>query len=579
MYETIEEYFEKLHYLPVCEKKQKWEEVFLSMATHTRKRIPKDTLLKRRPNEEEHILNYRIANFRAITYGSMNKALDDCYRIVSGISYTVSAPENVKDFLNNNVIVDYTISGQNEVINTKLFIEKMCLKRGIEDPNGFLIWLPGGEGITDSSQKVIPQPRLVLSSQFVYADKNVFIYKSEEKSPLYDKEDNIVMEGEIYFFITREEIWTMYQIGTVSDPQWEQEMVYRHDMGAFPIIVFGGDMNQEGYYDSYFSPYLAFGDEAIVQFSDWQATMVTSSFPTIEEFANECYIREVNKDNKPTDNEENFSGGGNGNSELKPMHRGPYGIIYRKIPIANLNDDTLPVEIASRRYIAPPIEVAKEAKESWKDMIDLAEKALNIDQMVGVDQSGKAKLLDKEGQYSMITKIGTNFFDNIYLNSLKIIDCYLNRGKFSKSGCVIGKPTTFWVKNELDLIQEITTLKAGNAPSFFLAEATVDLGKKRFSGNPVNERILKFISMYDPCFVKTDSEKNMMLASGVIDKEIFIRSLYMFPILNQMVEELSREKFMEMSFADIEEEFSNRVDEFLPEEPQINVDNNGNPIA
>lgn len=580
MFETIELYFENLFVLPKSDMLTHWEKVFLSMAVHTRKRVPVELLLARRPNEDLNIHQYRINNYRAITYGSMNQANDDLHRIVSGISYTVNVEDNVREYLNNGSVGQYCSTLQNETITPKLFIEKITLKRDIEDPNGFLIWYPTGGGVTDSSKKVVPQPKLIYSSQFTYADENVFIYLSEEKSPLRTTGGKSELKGEIYYFLTKNEIWKMYQIGTLSKPAWTQEMIYKHDLGAFPVIVLGGDINSEGYYESYFSPYLAFGDEAIHQFSDWQAIMTTSSFPHKEQFATECMVRRVTKDsNNPSDSEENYSGGGNGEIELVPYKVTPYGVTIRPVPIKNdaLNEH-LDASIPSVRFISPDIEVARYSGDSWEKLIKKAEEALNINMTLGMDQSGVAKQIDKESQYSMITKIGNNFFDNIYLNSLKIIDGYLNRKPFEKSTASINKPSSFWVKSESELVEEITSLKSSNAPRFFLQEATIDLATKRFSGNPLNEKIFKVIALYDPYYTHSESEKNSGISAGTITKEDVIRSQRIFNILKQIAEEKTAEVFMKMEPGKIYEEFETRVQEFFPEEPTIQVDDLGNPI-
>lgn len=559
MYDNIEAYFEKLFELPKSDKVSKWDKVFKDMAVHTRKRVPVELLLAKRPNEEADIHAYRIANYRAITYGSMNKALDDTQRNISGVSYTITADDNVKEYLNTHVIDQYCHESINETINPKSFIEKITLKRDIEDPNGFLVWFPSGEGTEDSSEKVTPTPKLILCSQYIYSDDFVFIYK-----------DDLV-----YYFLTKTEIWKMYKVGD----DWNQDIIYKHNFEAFPIIVLGGDKNAEGFYESFFAPYLAFGDEAIHQFSDWQAIMTTSSFPHKEVFATECMVRKINKDaNNPNTSEEGYSGGGNGEVQLIPYQRGPYGITLRPVPTANdALSDVLDPSIPSTRFISPDIEIARYSGESWEKLIERAEQALNIDTTVGLDQSGLAKQIDKESQYSMISKIGNNFFDNIYLNSLKFIDCYLNRKQFKASKVSISKPKTFWVKSELELITEITQLKANNAPSFFLAEATIDLANKRFNGNPTKQKMFEFISVYDPFFTLTQAEKNNMISAGTLTKEDSIRGSRMFSILNQIAEEKA-DTFAMMDLKKINEEFEARVKEFFPVEETLLTDENGNVV-
>lgn len=561
MFETIEEYFRQLFLLPKNPNKKNWEKVFYDMSIHTRKTVPTELLLKRRPNEEEHIYNYRIANYEPITYGSMNKALDDLFRIINGISYKINGPDEFIKQLDDIEFSGYTNDARHEELSLELFLQKIVLKRMIEDPNGFLIWFPYGEGITDNSKEVEVTPKLIYSSQYVYSDNNVFIYMSDEKSPLRSGK-SIELKGDVYYFLDRNSIWKMKQVGTLSKPTWVQELVYQHNLGVFPVIILGGDINSDGYYNSFFTPYIAFGNEAIRQFSDWQGVMTTSSFPYIEEFANECTFQVINKNsNQIPDQEEKFSGSGN-QTKLIPLSKSPYNVTLRKIPSGNINEDVLPVDIPSRRFISPDIEVARYSGESWEKLIEKAELALNIDLTVGVDQSGVAKQIDKESQYSMISKIGNNFFDNIFLKSLQLIDGYINVKEVDNEVTIV-KPSTFWVKNEDDLVNELALLKEKNVPSFFLAETTLELANKRFSGSPVSKKIFANIALYDPLYIYTIDEKNTLVASTVIDKDEYIRSIYMFGILHQIAMEKTASVFMEMTPQQINTEFEVRVAPYL----------------
>jgi hypothetical protein len=586
MYETLEEYFKYFKKLPNNPNKSEWIRVYVAMATHTSKRIPTELLLAQRPNEEPDTFKYRVANYRPITYGSMNKALDDVYRILNGVSYTLNGPDNVKQYFKDTNLEEYNNTAQNEICSIDLFLQKIVLKRMIEDPNGFLVWVP--DNMVDSATKVQPKPKLVYSEDFIYSDKNVFIYDSCEKTPLTKDDGSVEMSGEKYYIFTPNEYWSLYQVGSLANPTWETVKIYRHGLGKYPVIVLGGDMcshdidkkqKSASYYDSYFSPYLAFGDEAIRQFSDWQAIMTTAGFPKAEEFMTECAIEKYSlRSNDPNASEEEFQNNNIGYAKLKPMQRGPYGRILRKVPNSNVADDALDANIPSIRYINPDVEVARYSGESWEKLIDKAEQALNIDMTVGVDQSGKAKLLDKEGQYSMLTKIGNNVFSNIYNNSLRIVDGYLNTTTIQNSKASVNKPSTFWVKNELDLIQEISTLKTNNAPSFFLAEATTDLAKKRFNGNPVNQKMFDFIALYDSLFIYTATEKNSLLASGAITLDDIIISLRMYSVLMQIISDWSPATFIETDMQAIKDEFDTRIAEYIPEPVTPQFDELGNQI-
>ena len=83
----IENFIKTFFKLPPPMYYKEWIKVFTDMAVHTKKRIPTELLLSRRPNETDEVLKYRQDQYRPITYGSMNRATDELYRIVSGIQY------------------------------------------------------------------------------------------------------------------------------------------------------------------------------------------------------------------------------------------------------------------------------------------------------------------------------------------------------------------------------------------------------------------------------------------------------------------------------------------------------------
>src|SRR5436309_2597207 len=111
--------------LPKNPSKDWWGKVFTDMAVHTRKLLPKELLLKRRPNEEEDIYNYRLCNYEPITYGSMNKAIDDIFRILTAVSYTIKAPDDFKQYLTETNFSGFVNDTQNESLTLELLLQKI----------------------------------------------------------------------------------------------------------------------------------------------------------------------------------------------------------------------------------------------------------------------------------------------------------------------------------------------------------------------------------------------------------------------------------------------------------------------
>src|SRR3990167_7393658 len=230
MLETIEDYIRELFHLPQLQVKEKWKKIFDEMTVHTRKRVPEELLLAARPNEEAHVLAYRKANYEPITYAPVNKAFDTINRLLSEINFSIVADDNVQDYIKQKIFDNYTFIVYNQ---------KAVLRRDIEDPNGFLVWLPEGAGTEDSSIKVKPRPYLLYSEQLLYVDEKVFIFDSNEISYYKVSGDDALQIGKVYWIIDKQEIWKVKQIGPDTRKDFLGEMFYRHKMDAFPVIQLG----------------------------------------------------------------------------------------------------------------------------------------------------------------------------------------------------------------------------------------------------------------------------------------------------------------------------------------------------
>lgn len=544
-----------------------WENVFEQMAVHTRKKKPTELLLSIRPNEEQKILEYRLKNYRAITYGSMNRALDSASRILNKINYSVDAEDVTKEFLKTKEFGGYDFYK---------YLEKIIFKRDIEDPNGFLVWLPVGDGVTDSSQKVKPKPFLFYSRDLYDANDDVFSFRTPEKS-LVTVGQKIVNIGEVFYLITKNDFFKLKQVGVESEKKFILELIYNHNINEIPVIILGGDMNADGFFESYFAPYVAFGDQAIHQFSDWQATMVTAGFPYREEFYTECEIRNINKkSSNPDAGEEKYSA----EMEWRPIQKSPYGTIQRTIPGATqdslLGAKVLDPSIPSIRFISPPVDVAKYSGESWEKLITMAEDALHLNLANGTTQSGIAKEKDLEQERAMIDKIANNFFGHIMFNSLKYIEAYLLNIPIENVSITINSPSTFVIKTEAELIDELAILKEKNVPSLFLSQATIELANRRFSGSPTAQKIFEAISIIDPLYIYDVDQKNTMLLSGVIDKDAYIRSVYIYSLILKISYDRTEKEFVKLTVDDISNLFDIEIDQYLSDQPAQIFDASGN---
>lgn len=552
----IEEFINNFFKHPAPSHYSDWLKVYNAMSIHTKKIKPVELLLCRRPNESDEVHQYRLSQYRPITYGSMNRATDELYRIVSGINFKLNATDETVQLINETQFGGFTFS---------LFLQQIVLRRMIEDPNGLLVWLPSSGYSGQSFDKVTPAPLLVYSQCIHYISDDVISFLSEEKS-LVMVGKNESYEGKVFYILTKQEYYKLVQYGKKSDEKYQLELIYEHAIGEIPYSILGGDMNNYGYYDSFFAPYLAFGDEAIATFSDWQAIMVTSSHPIREEFGIECEVVEV-KDKSSNPIPEGTEEYAKKKYELRPMSKSPYNTIMRKPNDPNNTDifkqPTLDANIPSVRFIHPDINVAKYVGESWQVLVEMAEDSLHLNLGRGLI-SGEAKKEDKKAQASMILKIGNNFFDNIYLNSVIYIDAYHGFNPSQRGVITIDKPKTYDVKTEQDVVEEISMLKEKKAPSFFLANATLDLATKRFSGDKLMQKIFDIISLRDPLFIYSVEEKNQMVMAGYVTVEQCIDSTFIFTLLMNMANEMSPDKFVHTNNIKLIEGFDKLIKYYYP---------------
>lgn len=518
-----------------------WVEVRDTMFVHTRGKNPGDILTKRRPNEDPELMEYRLSIYEPITKGSINRAIDKLYRIFGAANFSIQVSEELSSYLNAKKFDSQYFYA---------FIQKYVVRRMIEDPNGYLAWIPYGAGLTDPTQKVDVYPLIIGSDQIRYLDEYTISWVDYDEKSKVSEGGKIVEKGEVIYTLDGEGFYKHEQYGINRDKKYDLSVIYIHNLGFRPAIVLGGDLTDEGYYESYFSAFVPFANEAIRQYSDWQGIMTTSGFPYREEVAETCSAPGC-RDGVcyNTEEDEHYpckvcKGTG------RIISRSPYGVFLKEkggnVLDSNYGND------AMIRFVAPPVDIIKYSGEAWQVLLKKAEEALHLDK-IDEAQSGTAKQIDREDSFMVLTKISNNIFDEIIYRSLLIIEKLRNVS--NPMDPIIIKPISFSMKTEYDLINEINMLHDRNAPVAFLVEATKDLAKKRFSGNQSIARMVEVLVAYDPIYHLDTKDKHMLMLSGTIKKDDVIKSLFAYKMLVSLTSENGNEyleKDLSEIFADLD---------------------------
>lgn len=568
--EELKKYVQLLPKLAPYALKEDFEQKYNEMSVHTQRRKPEDLLIKRRPNEPDEVHTYRVDNYESVTYGSMNKAFDNIFRIMT--------PSNFHLTVENQELSDY-LKTKNFLRNTfHVFFSKIYLKRMIDDPNGFIVWLPGGEGLEDSSKNVFAYPRLVFSFDLIDWEDDYIVFLSPDKSYI-EYDDVVEKEGKIYWIFTKDSFYTYTQI---KNNRFKLKEVYRHELGVLPIQILGGDLNSDGLYESFFAPYLAFGNEAVRQFSDWQSLSMVAAHPYREVFQMDCDVQELREEDPDESRKDNPDG-----VNLKYKHKrqrirlvpSAYGQIDRPVGEKDpdgLGDSYLPPEIESMRWLRPPVEFVKAAQESYKLLLADAEDAMHLN-LGGPDQSGVAKEMDLRLNDDFLNKIGNQVGDAIE-TSIKMMIAYYNASTFDEAekGFKLTRPANFRARTSAELMKELIDLKTANAPAMLVAAIARQLAALRFSGDDLNQKIFEIVATYDPLFINSVAEKQSMTISTTSKKDDVTKSNYFYSILLNMATEMGAAAFVAATSESLYEKFLVKVAPYLVPATPL-VDNNGLP--
>lgn len=522
-----------------------WNNVRNTMFIHTRGKNPGEILTSRRPNEDPDVQKYRLSIYEPITKGSMNRAIDKLFRIFQNANFSISVSDEL-----NTYLTERKFDGQ----YFYSYIQKFVVRRMIEDPNGWLVWIPVGEGLTNPAVKVDAEPLLIMSEHIKVLEPGLLTWRSPNEHSTVMVNGKSQMTGLVYYSLTNTEFLKHIQVGQAIDKKFETVVVYQHDIGSIPGVILGGDLTDEHFFDSYFSAFVPFANEAIRQYSDWTAVMTTSAFPYREEIAENCNgkgCRDGIVYNHETEEHETC---GICKGTGRVISRSPFGVFLREKanPALGVDGD---VNGPMIRFISPDVSIIEYSGQAWQTLLKKAEESLHLN-VIDESQSGVAKMIDREDSFSQLTKISNNIFDEIIFKSLLFIEKY--RNVVQPMNPVITKPISFSMKTEDDLIDELNKLTDKNAPIAFLVESTKDLARKRFSGNKSVSRMVEVLVSYDPIFHLNTKDKQMLLAAGSIKKDDLIRSLFAYKTLTGITAEFGTE-FLEKPLSEIFAELDRRI--------------------
>jgi hypothetical protein len=489
-----------------------WERVRKQMQYHTQRIEPSPELLGLTTKDKE---NYDVRKLlsKPISYDICHRGISSISTVFQETGYNIKASEELVAYMNRQIF-DYK-----DLVS---FLFTNTFTAVVEDPNGFLIIMPTGEGLRlaqtgQPSEKVEPKPFIVKSCDVVYFTPEWFVFCVSK--------DN-------YFAISKTQIWFLVE----DSNNISKTLYYNHLIGELPIIQLGGRRNTFGYYDSFFASFLPFADELIRVFSDWQMT------ERMQFYIPEHDRLECNYHSSDGDCVNGFIGGdrnltcpscnGSGSVFILSPIRGierPSGIENRFVTnrqAVNLN--------------APDPAVSNDLWAKVMDIWKLSEKSLFL-AFPEQAQSGIAKEMDRELQKAFFREIGAQMYDVVLFRTLYFFERYLNLDK--PQPFEIYKPVEFKVLTQEELRIDYVTYTKDTTNQFLALEILTELTDKRFGGNDLPQKKLSILKQFDYLIVSSAEEVKIGIATGNIDGVTYQRHIYGAVVLDDTIKKNGQKWF------------------------------------
>jgi len=209
---------------------ERWVEIFKEMKVHTRGDIPGVLLSTQRPNEDNAVFTYRKSIYQPITKSSINRSINRLFRIFLNSNFSFKVSDEIERYLKEKIFEKRAFFE---------FFHGIVVKRMIEDPNGFLVWLPAGKGLEEQTEKVTVLPEIIDSEKIWFVGE----YESEgEISEVLTWREDMSEHPEEFWSLTNEG----YYRHVMHGDYYLLEEIYKHDLGVIPALILGGVIESEG---------------------------------------------------------------------------------------------------------------------------------------------------------------------------------------------------------------------------------------------------------------------------------------------------------------------------------------------
>jgi hypothetical protein len=492
------------------------------MSWHFYGTTPLKLLEKTRPNEDPDVTEYRLDNYEPITKSAADKSVHIVSKIFNPNLYSIRWKDKNA---NAEELKSYTLEyypDYNSIVN---FTKDVLLRKMLADPNAVAVVTV--DEIQDlQSKRIYP----VLK---IYGSKSIYYYDDDHYLIFTKKED----KDSVHFF----EYFDKTQTISFSAYVQKNELVltvftqYAYNFGELPLWKLRGMPesldNGDIIFKSFFSSAAPYWNLAIIHESDVFASYIRHLFPQKVELSENCNYK-FDFEGIPYPCRSGRIKYPKGLMDCPHCHGtgwepiSPYGVY--KYSKDKLSDGSVGIEPV--KYLTVPTDATKMLEERAQRMIQQGMWSINMDveDEVGENQSGVAKVIDRSAQYDTLYNIGSVVFDvhltNFYYYANKFMFLVESNSVGREPKTVdknlpeINKPTQFDIGSVTELLNNFKAAKDSGVDPNYLQMKQIEIQSRDFTTNPDLKIFTTLILELDPLPGMTQSDIDRNVTKGYVSK-------------------------------------------------------------
>lgn len=539
------------------------------MGVHIEGFKPYELLKKNRPHEPEDVREYRLSVWQSVTKSESEKVLNTINRIFNPKFLSVHYPKSPSLIDEENSLSNYFANHYGIYKSLWNFVRETLLKMTLSDANGACLVMPSNLNAEDT-EYYEPIP-------YIYRSANLIHFKDDTFFTFWFPDDEKTKSQQGYMLLVDKE--RIKKIRVKSSKDKVVVFDFEHGLGVCPCFRLGGRVEGDKnpyYYTSFVYGIAPHWNKAISMISDMDGSIVNHLYPERWEWQTECntcngkgLVERIKDNSGETIKTQCVNCKGSGFIS----NRSPFGALVVKN--SALNPDA-PVPTPPADYITKDIEPIRELDKQIAAQILKGYSAINMDILnkVGENQSGVAKVIDRQDLESFLMRIANHTLDYQVRNIIEYTALYRYKdlmqnqlGELSDyiEGISINRPIEYNVLTLSMLTDELKEASATNTSGNYYRQIERDMINIKFSNN--EQERLKNLAIVNLKPFPNKSIDQLMSANamGAISKRDIIRNENIEDIVERAT--IEDKEFITLNY----EEQLNKVYEIIDRDYMVDV--------